>query len=119
MAVRVVPRVWVVLVVWAVRAVRGRTPPMVVRAVPVVRAGPPVLVLWVRRVWMGRRGRVTGPRVALVVLVVWVRPAVRLVPVVPGSMVGLLAPSGRRVTPRLVAAAVWAVRVVPGLTPVV
>jgi hypothetical protein len=91
--------------------------PMAVLPVEVVTPRPRVLVLRVSLARRGRLRRVTVAPVAPVVLVVRVLLAVRLVSLVPGSMVANRVRLRVRAGPRPVTVVVWAVRAVPGLTP--
>jgi hypothetical protein len=91
MAVPVVTRVPVVSVVPAARRVPGPMPPMVVRALWVVPAGPGARVRPVPRVRPGRRDRLT------VVMVVSVARLVRAAMVVPAGLVVRVPVVGPRV----------------------
>ena len=110
----------VVLVVSGVMP--GPVVPVTLRAVmvvPVAPRGPPVLVLWVRRVWMARRGRVTVVWVALVVRAVTVPMVVPVVSVEPRTALPRRGRRVRWVPPLMVLPVVPAARAVPGLMPVV
>ena len=114
MALLVVMRVSVVRVVRAVLRVSGGWLLMVVPVVLAGRPGSPVVVPRVRRVWPGRRGRVTGPPVVPVVPVVRatvVVLVVMVVPVVPGTRRAAL----MALTAALVVPVVRAARAVPAV----